>query len=76
MVAGERGPDDTFDVTGGMAEVVTLIVSRDQRSAGLGGALLAAAEDIARSHGFDTVKVAVMDGNGRASSSMRPTATR
>ncbi|MGN6167733.1 MAG: GNAT family N-acetyltransferase [Solirubrobacteraceae bacterium] len=66
MVAVETGPDDTFDVTGGMAEVITLIVSSDQRSAGLGRALLAAAEDIARNHGFDTVKVAVMNGNGRA----------
>jgi ribosomal protein S18 acetylase RimI-like enzyme len=66
MVAVEKGPDDTFDVAGGIAEVVTLIVSRDRRSAGLGRALLAAAEDIARNHGFDTVKVAVMNGNVRA----------
>lgn len=66
MVAVEGGLDDTFDVAGGIAEIVTLIVSRDQRSAGVGRVLLAAAEDIARNHGFDTVKVAVMNGNGRA----------
>jgi GNAT superfamily N-acetyltransferase len=66
MVATEDGPDDTFDVRGGIAEVVTLIVTHAQRSAGVGRALLAAAEDIARDRGYDTVKIAVMSGNLRA----------
>lgn len=66
MVAVDNGPDDTFDVRGGLAEVITLVVTRDERSAGVGRALLAAAEGIARENGFDTVKVAVMAGNTRA----------
>lgn len=63
MVALDPGPDDTFDVSGGIAEVVTLIVTRGHRSQGVGRALLGAAERIARDHGFDTVKIAVMNGN-------------
>ena len=66
MVALETGPDDTFEVEGGIAEVVTLIVTREQRSTGVGAALLQAGEAIARSRGFDTVKIAVMRGNPRA----------
>jgi ribosomal protein S18 acetylase RimI-like enzyme len=68
MVAVEDGPDDTFEVRGGIAEVVTLIVARDKRSSGFGRALLAAAEAIARDRGYDTVKIAVMSGNVRAQS--------
>ena len=66
MISVEPGPDDTFDITGGIAEVVTLVVSRGRRSAGVGQALLKAAERVARDHGFDTVKIAVMSGNARA----------
>lgn len=66
MIAMDEGTDDTFEVTGGIAEVVTLIVTRDQRSAGVGRARLAAAEGIARDSGFDTVKIDVMTGNARA----------
>jgi ribosomal protein S18 acetylase RimI-like enzyme len=66
MVTIDAGPDDTFDVTGGLAEVVTLVVSPDHRSDGVGRALLQAAEEIARARGFDTVKIAVMSGNARA----------
>jgi ribosomal protein S18 acetylase RimI-like enzyme len=66
MVAVEDGPDDTFEVEAGIAEVVTLVVTRDHRSVGVGRALLAAAEGIARDRGFDTVKIAVMSGNARA----------
>jgi GNAT superfamily N-acetyltransferase len=65
MVAIEAGLDDTFDVVGGVAEVVTLVVTRAQRSAGVGRALLAAAEQLARDRGVDTVKIAVMSGNAR-----------
>jgi ribosomal protein S18 acetylase RimI-like enzyme len=66
MVALDEGPDDTFVVQGGRAEVVTLVVSPDRRCAGVGRALIAAAEAIARASGFDTVKIAVMSGNARA----------
>jgi GNAT superfamily N-acetyltransferase len=66
MVALAAGPDDTFEVDGGIAELVTLVVAEGRRSLGAGRALLAAAEDIARDHGFDTVKIAVMRGNSRA----------
>lgn len=68
IVAVKDGPDDTFDVRGGIAEVVTLIVARDERSSGLGRALLAAAEAIARDRGYDTMRIAVMSGNVRAQS--------
>lgn len=68
MVATADGPDDTFEVRGGVAEVVTLIVASDLRSSGLGRALLSAAEDIARNRGYDTVRIAVMSGNSRAQS--------
>ena len=66
LVCIEEGPDDTFDVNGGIAEVVTLIVTREQRSTGVGRVLLEAAEAVARDRGFDTMKIAVMSGNVRA----------
>jgi ribosomal protein S18 acetylase RimI-like enzyme len=68
MVAVQAGPDDTFAVRGGIVEVVTLIVTREHRSSGLGRALLTAAEAIARDRGYDTVRIAVMRGNARAQS--------
>jgi len=66
MVAVHSGPDDTFEVVSGLAEVVTLVVSPGHRSGGVGPALLGATEQIAGDHGFDTVKIAVMSGNARA----------
>src|SRR5262245_64485151 len=39
MVVLEPGPDDTFDATGGIAEVVTLIVTPGHRSLGVGRTL-------------------------------------
>jgi ribosomal protein S18 acetylase RimI-like enzyme len=66
VIALESGPDETFAVEGGIAEVISLVVTRDRRSAGVGRALLRAAEGIARDEGFDTIKVAVMAGNARA----------
>jgi GNAT superfamily N-acetyltransferase len=66
MIAVEDGPDDTFEVTGGIAEVVTLVVTSGLRSTGVGQSLLSAAEDVARKRGLDTVKVTVMTGNARA----------
>jgi GNAT superfamily N-acetyltransferase len=66
MVTVDEGPDDTFEVEGGLVEVVTLVVTGERRSGGVGRALLRAAEGIARDRGFDTVKIAVMSGNDRA----------
>jgi GNAT superfamily N-acetyltransferase len=66
MVAVTDGPDDTFEVEAGIAEVVSLVVTPARRSAGVGRTLLAAAERVARANGFDTVKIAVMSGNSRA----------
>jgi GNAT superfamily N-acetyltransferase len=66
MIVFESGPDDTFDIRGGIAEIVTLVVTRDHRSTGVGRALVAAAESAALVRGFDTVKIAVMSGNTRA----------
>ena len=66
MVAFDEGPDDTFEIRGGIAEVVTLVVTGEHRSGGVGRALLGAAEGIARDRGFDTVKIATMRGNDRA----------
>jgi GNAT superfamily N-acetyltransferase len=66
MIGLESGPDDTFEVNGGIAEVVTLIVTHGLRSTGVGRLLLSAAEKFARDCGFDTVKIAVMHGNARA----------
>ena len=66
MVAFDHGPDDTFEVRGGLAEVVTLVVTRAQRSTGVGSALLSAAERLASDRGYDTVKIAVMSGNAGA----------
>jgi ribosomal protein S18 acetylase RimI-like enzyme len=63
MVTIEPGPDDTFVSSGGIAELVTLVVSSDRRSAGVGQALLRAAEDVARADGVDTLKIAIMSGN-------------
>ncbi|MBV8940339.1 MAG: GNAT family N-acetyltransferase [Solirubrobacterales bacterium] len=66
MVAIEAGPDDTFETEQGTGEIVTLVVTEARRSTGVGQALLGAAEGIARDRGCDTMKIAVMAGNGRA----------
>jgi ribosomal protein S18 acetylase RimI-like enzyme len=66
MVAIEKGADDTFDTERGIADVVTLVVTAAHRSAGVGRALLRAAERLARDDGVDTMKIAVMTGNQRA----------
>lgn len=66
MATIEVGPDDTFEVDGGTAEVVSLVVTRSRRSHGVGQALLHAVERLARDRGVDTVKIAVMSGNSAA----------
>jgi len=65
VVAMNDGRDDRGDVEARIGEVVTLVVKSDRRSAGVGRALLRAAEGIARERGFDTVKVVVVSRNRR-----------
>jgi ribosomal protein S18 acetylase RimI-like enzyme len=66
MVAIELQPDDTFASDRGIAEVITLIVSRHARGHGLGQALLRSAEHRAAAQGADTMKIGVMAGNDSA----------
>jgi ribosomal protein S18 acetylase RimI-like enzyme len=62
------GPDDTFEVRGGIVEVITLVVAESSRAHGIGSALLATVREFAARQGIDTLKVAVMLGNIRAQS--------
>jgi ribosomal protein S18 acetylase RimI-like enzyme len=71
MTQTVRGPDDTFEVRGGIVEVITLVVDESQRARGIGAALIAAVREFAAGKGIDTVKVAVMVGNTRAASFYR-----
>ena len=66
MVALGAGPDDTFSSRGGIAEVLTLVVTAGHRGTGVGTELLHAAEAFAAAHGIDLVRIAVMAGNARA----------
>ncbi len=66
------GPDDTFDVRGGIVEVVSLVVEEAARGSGVGTALMSAARDFATAQHVDTLKVAVMVGNTRARSIRTP----
>ena len=62
------GPDDTFEVRGGIVEIITLVVAESLRTRGIGCSLVAAVRDLAIAQGIDTVKVAVMVGNAAAQS--------
>jgi len=66
VVAVEPGPDDTFDVDQGIAEIISLVVDDEVRGEGLGASLVAAAKDFAIAAGLDTLRVAVMAGNADA----------
>ena len=66
LVDHALGRDDTFDVGGGIVEVVTLVVDATARGAGVGEALMVAMEAFADAIGADLLKVAVMAGNGSA----------
>jgi ribosomal protein S18 acetylase RimI-like enzyme len=68
MTQTTLGLDDTFEVRGGVIEVITLVVAESARSRGIGGSLLGAVKEFALGQGIDTVKVAVMTGNTRAQS--------
>jgi ribosomal protein S18 acetylase RimI-like enzyme len=61
-----KGPDDTFAVKNGIAEIVSLVVDEDSRGTGVGRALMAAMEHFAGDAGADLLKVAVMSGNRSA----------
>jgi ribosomal protein S18 acetylase RimI-like enzyme len=60
------GRDDTFEVTGGICELVSLVVIPEERGSGVGRALMEAARALALENGVDTMKVAVMAGNDSA----------
>ncbi len=62
----EEGPDDTFDVGSGVAEIISLMVARDARGEGVGSSMISAVEAWALSRGLGSLRVAVMSGNDRA----------
>jgi GNAT superfamily N-acetyltransferase len=66
MTQATLGADDTFEVRGGIIEIITLVVAEAMRSRGVGRELMAAVRGYAARIGSDTLKVAVMVGNGRA----------
>jgi ribosomal protein S18 acetylase RimI-like enzyme len=68
MTQSVLGPDDTFEVRGGILEIITLVVAESCRARGVGSALIAAVRDFAALQGIDTLKVAVMLGNTGAQS--------
>ena len=60
------GSDDTFDVQGGILELVSLVVAASTRGVGAGRLLVEGVRDFAIAQDVDTLKVAVMVGNTRA----------
>jgi ribosomal protein S18 acetylase RimI-like enzyme len=68
MTQTALGLDDTFEVRGGIVEIITLVVAESLRSRGIGSSLVGAVRDFALGRGIDTVKVAVMVGNSAARS--------
>jgi ribosomal protein S18 acetylase RimI-like enzyme len=63
MVLLRRGPDDTYPFTGRFAEVLTLVVSPDERGGGIGGALLDVVDAELAHRGITDQVIAVMAGN-------------
>jgi ribosomal protein S18 acetylase RimI-like enzyme len=68
MTRTVRGPDDTFEVRGGIVEIITLVVTQSRRTHGIGTELVVAVREFAVDQAIDTVKVAVMVGNTGAKS--------
>ena len=67
------GADDTFDVHGGIIELVSLVVAESTRGVGVGRLLVDGVRDLAIAHDVDTLRVAVMVGNSRARNSISRT---
>jgi ribosomal protein S18 acetylase RimI-like enzyme len=61
-----HGPDDTFEVGEGYAELFSLSVSPAERGRGVGQALLSTLDDALAPNGIENVVVAVMCGNDDA----------
>jgi GNAT superfamily N-acetyltransferase len=68
LAAPTAGADDTFEVKGGIVEIVSLVVTNSQRGNGVGARLVRAVRDFASHSGMNTVKVALMTGNAGARS--------
>jgi ribosomal protein S18 acetylase RimI-like enzyme len=66
MVVLRPGPDDTYPFAGTFAEVLTLIVSPDERGGGIGGRLLDAVDAELAASGITDQVIAVMAGNDAA----------
>ena len=62
------GEDDTFEVKGGIVEIVSLVVTSSQRGTGVGARLVRGVRDFASDSGMNTLKVALMTGNTGARS--------
>ena len=62
------GEDDSFEVRGGIVEIVSLVVTSSQRGKGVGARLVRAVRDLASDYGMNTLKVALMTGNAGARS--------
>jgi GNAT superfamily N-acetyltransferase len=68
LAAVTLGADDTFEVHGGIVEIVSLVVDEAARGQGVGRQLMGAMERLADEYGADLLKVAVMSGNRSAES--------
>jgi ribosomal protein S18 acetylase RimI-like enzyme len=66
MVVLRAGPDDTYPFTGRFAEVLTLVVSPDERGCGIGSALLDAVDTELTARGISDQVISVMAGNAAA----------
>ncbi len=66
MVVVRSGPDDTYPFAGRFAEVVTLVVSPDERGSGIGTRLLDAVDAELARRGIRDQIIAVMAGNTAA----------
>ena len=58
-----QGPDDTFEVGEGYAELFSLVVTPAERGRGVGQALLTTLDEALAARGIEDVVVAVMCGN-------------
>jgi ribosomal protein S18 acetylase RimI-like enzyme len=66
MVVLRAGPDDTYPFADSFAEVLTLVVSPDQRGSGIGSTLLDAVDTELAARGISDQLISVMAGNTAA----------